>query len=215
MISGRYGLERFVSEQPPYNILDRNAENELVPACMRRGVAITPFFPIASGLLSGKYRLNAENPEGGRMSRRKPDEDAIFGGAKVLREGADVTLVAAGYSVQLAEEASENLANEGIEAELIDLRCINPLDRQSVLESVRRTRRLVVVDGGWTTCGLAGEILATVAESLPPSALRSAPRRVTLQDAPAPTSGPLENVYYPDASRIEQTVRVVCSPSGR
>ena len=77
-ISERYGWERFISEQPPYNLLDRNAENELIPACLRHGIGVTPFYPIASGLLSGKYRLSADSPESGRLSRRKLDEDAIF-----------------------------------------------------------------------------------------------------------------------------------------
>ena len=78
MTSEKLGIERFVSEQPPYNLLDRRPENELIPACTRHGVGITPFYPLASGLLSGKYRLNQPNPEGGRMSKREPDSDDIF-----------------------------------------------------------------------------------------------------------------------------------------
>jgi len=77
-VSERLGLVRFISEQPPYNLLDRRPENELIPTCMRHGVGITPFSPIAAGLLSGKYRLNQESPEGGRLSRRKLDGDRIF-----------------------------------------------------------------------------------------------------------------------------------------
>jgi len=77
-ISEKLGLERFVSEQPPYNLLDRRAENELIPACAKHGVAITPFFPIASGLLSGKYRLGQPGPAAGRFAKRKLDQDEIF-----------------------------------------------------------------------------------------------------------------------------------------
>ena len=77
-LSERYGWPRFVSEQPPYNLLDRAAENELIPACMRHGIGITPFYPIASGLLSGKYRLAGPKPEAGRMVRRELDQDEIF-----------------------------------------------------------------------------------------------------------------------------------------
>lgn len=74
----KLGLPRFVSEQPPYNLLDRRPENELLPACVRHKVGITPFFPLASGLLSGKYRKSAPPPERGRMSRRIPETDGLY-----------------------------------------------------------------------------------------------------------------------------------------
>ncbi len=77
-VSERYGLARFISEQPPYNILDRMPENELIPASMRHGFGITPFFPLASGLLSGKYRQGKANPEGSRFAGREPGGDDIF-----------------------------------------------------------------------------------------------------------------------------------------
>ena len=76
-LSEKYGWPRFISEQPPYNILDRSIENELVPMCIKHGVGITPFFPIASGLLSGKYRLGKETEEG-RFANKKLDENEIF-----------------------------------------------------------------------------------------------------------------------------------------
>ena len=76
-VSERLGLERFVSEQPPYNLLDRRPENELIPTCLRHGVGITPFSPLAAGLLSGKYRLH-QMPSEGRHARRKLGEDKIF-----------------------------------------------------------------------------------------------------------------------------------------
>lgn len=101
-VSDRLGLERFVSEQPPYNLLDRNAENELIPGCIRHGVGITPFFPLASGLLSGKYRLGQENPEGGRMSRRKPDQDEVFTTA-ALRAVEKLVPLAEARGVTLAQ----------------------------------------------------------------------------------------------------------------
>ncbi|RMH20470.1 MAG: alpha-ketoacid dehydrogenase subunit beta [Gemmatimonadetes bacterium] len=137
----------------------------------------------------------------------EPDEDAIFDGPRTLREGDDATVVAAGYSTRLALEAADLLAQEGVSAEVVDLRQINPLDVGPVVTSVRRTRRLVVVDGGWTTCGLAGEVIASVAERLEPGVLLAAPRRVTLQDAPAPTSGPLEAAYYPTGADVAEAVR--------
>jgi pyruvate dehydrogenase E1 component beta subunit len=136
-----------------------------------------------------------------------PDHNAIFMGPAVRVHGEDVTLVGAGYSAHLVEQAAAELAQEGVSAEAIDLRVVNPLDIGPVVASVERTGRLVVVDGGWTTCGLAGEVIASVVERLEPSALLAAPRRITLQDAPAPTSGPLEALYYPTVGRIVQVVR--------
>ena len=99
-VSERYGWARFVSEQPPYNILDRTAENELIPMCMRYGVGITPYYPIASGLLSGKYRLGREVPEG-RFSKAKLDGSKIF---------TTKALEAVEKLVPLAEERGVTLA---------------------------------------------------------------------------------------------------------
>jgi pyruvate dehydrogenase E1 component beta subunit len=87
---------------------------------------------------------------------------------------------------------------------VIDLRVLNPLDTSAIVLSVRRTGRLVVVDGDWSSCGIAGEIIASVLESIEPSVMRARPARVTLPDAPAPTSGPLERVYYPTADDVAQ-----------
>lgn len=139
----------------------------------------------------------------------EPDTQAIFRGPMVQRAGDDVTIVGAGFTTLVAEDAAATLAREGVHAEVIDLRVINPLDITPVVASVEKTRRLVVVDGGWTTCGLAGEVIASVVERLDPGVLRAAPRRLTLQDVPAPTSGPLEQPYYPTADRTVQLVREV------
>jgi acetoin:2,6-dichlorophenolindophenol oxidoreductase subunit beta len=122
------------------------------------------------------------------------------------RNGNDITLVGAGYSAYLCEQTAESLAESGIGAEVIDLRVINPLHPELIIESVTRTRRLCVVDGGWRTAGLAGEIIAAVAEHIAPSSLRAAPTRITLPDAPAPTSKPLETAYYPRTADITRTV---------
>jgi pyruvate dehydrogenase E1 component beta subunit len=135
----------------------------------------------------------------------EPDTSAIYGEPTVLREGKDVTLVAAGYSVQLAQQATENIASD-VDAEVIDLRTINPLRLDPVIESVRKTRRLVVVDGGWATCGLSAEIIASVVERIPPNTLASTPQRVTLPRAPAPTSGFLEAAYFPTVDQVIDAV---------
>lgn len=117
-------------------------------------------------------------------------------GPRVLREGRDVTLVGAGHATQLCLEAAATLAGKGVRAEVVDLRVLNPFDPAPVVASVAKTGRLVAVDGGWRTCGMAGEVVAAVCENLDPRRWRAAPRRLTLPDAPAPTSKPLEAAYY-------------------
>jgi pyruvate/2-oxoglutarate/acetoin dehydrogenase E1 component len=98
------------------------------------------------------------------------------------------------------------LASQKIECDVWDLRVVNPLQVEDIIESVARTGRLCVIDGGWRTCGLAGEIIARVAESLPPSQIRATPLRITLPDAPAPTSRALEEGYYPTAELITRQI---------
>lgn len=126
-------------------------------------------------------------------------------GPRVVREGTDLTLVGASYAAHQCLLAAGMLAKAGISAEVIDIRVLNPLDASAVVASARKTGRLCAVDGGWRTCGLAGEIIARVVESLPPNALRASPIRLTLPDAPAPSSAPLENAYYTTEQMIFQT----------
>lgn len=135
------------------------------------------------------------------------DDAAVHGAGRVVREGSDVTLAAAGYSVVTAREAAVVLEGEGVTCEVVDLRVLNPFDASAVVESVRKTGRLVAVDGGWTTCGLAGEVIASVCERVDPGVLKAAPRRVTLQDVPAPTSRPLEEAHYPTAEVVAKAAR--------
>jgi acetoin:2,6-dichlorophenolindophenol oxidoreductase subunit beta len=121
---------------------------------------------------------------------------------RIETAGTDITLVGCSYSAHLCRVAAEELKQHGVSAEVIDLRVINPLDCSIVAASVQKTGRLLAVDGDWSTCGLAGEIIASVAEQLPPTAFRAAPRRLTLPDAPAPTSKPLEKAYYFHAADV-------------
>jgi acetoin:2,6-dichlorophenolindophenol oxidoreductase subunit beta len=125
-------------------------------------------------------------------------------GPRCLAPGSDITLVASSFSTRLALQARENLSTQGISAEVVDLRVLNPLRPDAIVTSVRKTGRLLAVDGGWRTCGMSAEILALVAENLPAGALRSSPARVTLPDAPAPTSRVLEKAYYPDAELVTE-----------
>jgi pyruvate/2-oxoglutarate/acetoin dehydrogenase E1 component len=116
--------------------------------------------------------------------------------------GKDVTIVASGFSTRLAMDAAAQLGKNGVSAEVVDLRVLNPLHMEVVVDSVRKTGRLLVVDGGWSCCGLAGEIIAGTVERVPIGTLKKAPARVTLPDAPAPTARVLEAAYYPTAATV-------------
>ena len=117
---------------------------------------------------------------------------------KIRQSGSDITLVGCGYTSLVCERAAGTLAGHGISAEVIDLRVLNPFRAELILESARRTRRVLAVDGGWSTCGIAAEVLASLAEGMPAGALAKPPRRLTLRNTPAPTSKVLEKTYYPD-----------------
>lgn len=127
-------------------------------------------------------------------------------GPMLLTRGGDVTLVGTGYSTRLALDAHAELERSGIRAEIVDLRVLNPFREDLIVESVRRTGRLLAIDGGWRTCGMAAEVIARASEALPPGAWRAAPQRLTLPDAPAPTSRALEKIYYPDVTGIVAAV---------
>jgi pyruvate dehydrogenase E1 component beta subunit len=123
-------------------------------------------------------------------------------GPRVLQKGKDVTLVGSGFSTKLCVEAAKELKKQNIESEVIDIRVLNPLDNRVILESVERTGRLVVVDGGWASCGFSSEIIATVAQHIEPTKLLAKPARVTLPAAPAPSSKFLELEYYPSTMDV-------------
>lgn len=124
----------------------------------------------------------------------------------IRRRGKDVTLVATSYMVSPAIEAAQHLEKEGISAEVIDLRSLKPLDETLLLESVRKTGRLVTADGGWKTCGVGAEISALVAEKAF-EYLKAPIIRVSLPDAPAPASSTLEQAYYSDANHITSEIK--------
>lgn len=128
-------------------------------------------------------------------------------GPKVRHFGEDITIVGSGYSYFLAEQAIESLSQINISADIIDLRIINPIDISSICESVKKTGRLLVIDGGWQSCGLAGEVIASVCEKIPLSAWKSTPSRLTLPSAPAPTASKLEDAYYPTVENVIQKVK--------
>lgn len=131
-----------------------------------------------------------------------------IGRAWIACPGSDLTIVAVSYMAEKARQAARALAAEGISAEVIDLRTLKPWDRETVLESVRRTGRVVVCDPGWRTAGAAAEIAATIAEELFDD-LAAPVARLTLPDAPAPTARTEERAYYPGAAEIAAAARGV------
>lgn len=133
-----------------------------------------------------------------------------IGKAIIRSEGKDVTLAATSHMVHNAMQAAEELAEDGIDVEVLDIRTVKPLDKELLIDSVKKTGRLVVADGGWRTCGFAAEICCLVFEEAFGS-IKSPVARVTLPDVPAPASSILEEVYYPDSDSIVQAVKKVLS----
>jgi len=129
-----------------------------------------------------------------------------IGSAAVRRQGGDVTLATVSYMTLRAMEAAEAATSDGINAEVIDLRSLKPLDENLLLESLKKTGRLVIVDGGWRTCGIGAEIAALAAQKAFKH-LKAPIVRVTLPDAPAPASGALEKVYYPGVQDIGNAIK--------
>ena len=128
-----------------------------------------------------------------------------IGKARVMRSGNDVTIVGSSYMALEAVRAAEALAAEGVGAEVIDLRSLRPLDAETVVDSVRKTGRLVVADHSWREFGTAAEIVALATERAF-SALKAAPVRITLPDSPVPSSPALADSYYPRAPHIAAAV---------
>jgi pyruvate/2-oxoglutarate/acetoin dehydrogenase E1 component len=131
-----------------------------------------------------------------------------LGRAQVAREGSDVTLISSSYFLLETLRAAEALAGHDVDAEVIDVRTLRPLDRGCLLASAGKTGRALVVDGGWRSFGVAAEIVALLAENAF-DALRCAPRRVTFPDAYTPTTPALSKYYYPTAAQIADTARAM------
>lgn len=129
-----------------------------------------------------------------------------LGKAEIKKKGKDVTIVAVSQMVIEAEKAADLLLKQGIDAEIIDLRTISPLDQESVFESVKKTGRLVVVDTSWLNCGIASEVSARVAQNVF-SYLKAPIVRMAMPDAPVPTSSALEKIFYHDSEDIACVAR--------
>jgi len=132
-----------------------------------------------------------------------------IGKARIMREGADVTVVSYSIGVGLALEAAETLAGEGIDAEVIDLRTLRPLDTATILASLAKTNRLVVAEEGWPTCSIASEVIALCMDEGFDD-LDAPVLRVCNEDVPLPYAANLEKLALIDSARIAEAVRKVC-----
>jgi pyruvate dehydrogenase E1 component beta subunit len=141
-----------------------------------------------------------------------PDiEDWVLpiGKARIRRVGADVTITAHSRPVGFALKAAEILASEGIDAEIIDLRTLRPLDSATVIESVKKTNRLVTVEEGWGPCGIGAEITARVIDAAF-DYLDAPPKRVHQIDAPLAYAANLEALSLPGVDDIVNAAKAVC-----
>ena len=137
-----------------------------------------------------------------------PDFTLPIGKAKVAREGSDVTIVSYARGVSFALEAAEQLAGDGIEAEVVDLRTIRPMDTETILASVRKTNRLVTVEEAWAPMGVGAEVAWRVTDGAF-DYLDAPPMRVTQEDVPLPYAANLEAQSLPSAAKVVEAVRKV------
>ena len=137
------------------------------------------------------------------------DFTAPIGKARIMREGSDVTIVAFSRMVGHALAAAEKLAEEGIQAEVINLRSLRPLDTETIIDSVRKTNRIVSVEESWPFAGIGSEIAAVMMEQAF-DYLDAPVVRVTGLDVPLPYAANLEKLALPQAENIIEAVRKVC-----
>jgi pyruvate/2-oxoglutarate/acetoin dehydrogenase E1 component len=170
---------------------------------------VMPFSPYdAKGLLTASVKDNnpvifIEHRWLHNLFGEVPEEPyhVPIGKAHIAREGKDVTIVSSSYMTREALQAADWLKKDNIEAEVVDLRSLKPLDEESILASVKKTGRLMVVDGAWRFLSVSAEIIAIVVEKAF-SALKQPPCRITFPDVPTPTSWALANQFYPRAIDI-------------
>ena len=145
-----------------------------------------------------EYNKNYEIPEG--------EYTIPFGKANVLKEGKDITIVGTSFQALNALKAAQDLAREGIDAEVIDPRTIVPFDRDTIIESVKKTGRMLVVDEGYGRCGVAAEIIADLLKDVFYD-LDSPMERLTTANTPLPFSPVLEFPLIPNQEKIYQKIK--------
>ena len=179
---------------------------------------IAPYFAAdAKGLLKAAIRdpnpviiLENEIVYGRSFPVPKLDDFVLpIGKARVIKEGTDVTIVSYSITVGLILEAAEELAKLGINAELIDLRTLRPLDTDTVVESVKKTNRLVTVEQGWPVCSIGTEVALQVVEKAF-DYLDAPPAKVSGKDVPMPYAANLEKLALPHVADVVEAVKAVC-----
>jgi pyruvate dehydrogenase E1 component beta subunit len=143
-------------------------------------------------------RVQGEVPEG--------DYEVPLGVAKLVREGGDVSLIAFGATVGVAMRAAKQLAKDGVEADVLDLRTLQPLDEEAILSTLEKTGRLVVVDESTPRCGIASDVAALCVDK-GFDHLDAPVKRVTAPHSPVPFSAVLEDAFMPSAERVVAAVR--------
>ena len=128
---------------------------------------------------------------------------------KITLKGKDVTILASGHASFLVRQAYKKLKTLDIKPEIIDVRILNPLYIKDIIKSVKKTRKLVVVDPGWVSSGFSAELVAKVVENLDAQCLSSPPLRIALPDAPAPTASILEKKYYTSVDEIVKKIKIL------
>ncbi len=132
--------------------------------------------------------------------------------SKIVKSGKDLTIVASSYSTKISLQAIQEFCkNKDITIELIDLRIINPIDTSIIINSVKKTNRLMVVDGGWKACGLGSNIISSVFEEIDPTTIVSKPINISLKPAPAPCTKVLEEGYYTNKDDIINCLKQIFS----
>jgi pyruvate dehydrogenase E1 component beta subunit len=160
-----------------------------------------PVIVFNHALLIGRRGANVERDD--VYGLHVPEEPYVLpiGKSLVAREGADVTLIGTGYTTLVCCEAAAQLAEQGYSAEVVDLLSISPLDEETILESVMKTRKVVIVDEDYPRCSVASDLSALVAEEAF-DYLDAPPKRVTAPHTPVPYSQPLEALYLPNRERV-------------
>ncbi len=145
-----------------------------------------------------------------RFEEHVPEEPYTFpiGKANIAREGSDVTLVGIGYTTYICLQAAQELASEGVSAEVVDLLSLSPMDDEAILKSVRKTRKIVIVDEDYPRCSIASDISALVAEQAF-DYLDAPPKRLNPPHTSVPYSRPLEALFVPNKDKVVAAVNEV------
>ncbi|MEM8770964.1 MAG: pyruvate dehydrogenase complex E1 component subunit beta [Pseudomonadota bacterium] len=180
-------------------------------------IVISPYSAAdAKGLLKAAIRdpnpvvfLEHELLYGDKMDVPDVDDWVLpIGKAKIARQGSDVTIVSYSRGVKFSLEAAETLAADGVSAEVVDLRTLRPMDTETVIESVKKTNRIVTVEEGWGPCGVGAEVGWQVTQHAF-DYLDAPPTRVTQEDTPLPYAANLEALSLPNADKIVKAVKKV------